>query len=395
MITVFTGEVPPESFSKSLFLAGPSPRKPGDANWRTEAIHLLEEVGYDGVVFAPTYRDVPPDHFDYDAQVEWEKKWLNSSDLIVFWVPRDLKELPGFTTNVEYGMWLKSGKILLGSPPAAEKMTYLNWWADQEGVERFSSLKEILSRATEKLSEGAPRLGGEREVPLHLWKKEEFQNWYAAQTGVGNVLESAQVEWAFRVGKKKDMTVVWALKVSVWVASEKRSKTNEAIVFRPDLVSVIGFCRPPLSTENDWNLDSEILLVREFRSSVSNPSAMILESPGGSSSSGSSDPRNTAVEEVREETGLSLHPSRLRYLGFRQTFATLVGSRTHCFAVELTPEEMLSMKWVEGETFGKKEDSERTYVEVRTVRDLLQGGSLDWSQLGMVFQALHKGSISE
>jgi 8-oxo-dGTP pyrophosphatase MutT (NUDIX family) len=389
MIVVYTGENPPETYASSIFLAGPSPRKPEDYNWREEAIQLLEEGGFNGVVFAPVYRNNEwSESFNYDKQIKWETKWLNASDLIVFWVPRDLKELPGFTTNVEFGLWVKSGKVLLGSPLDAEKMSYLNWWAEEESVPNFDNLKGLLSAAIEKLEVGEMRTGGEREVPLHLWKKPEFQHWLQTHKSVGNRLDGAKLVWAFRIGKDKSKTIVWALHVDVWIAAEERSKTNEAVVFRPDVSAVVAYCRPPLNTEVDWTLDTEVLFVKEFRSPTASPGAMVFEVPSGSSpkeQAGS----EVAISELREETGLEIQdPSRIRYHGVRQIAATLSAHRGHLFSVELTPEEMLSMRWVAGTPFGNEEDSERTYVEVRTVRDVLAFGHADWSNLGLIFQVL-------
>lgn len=388
MIVVYTGETPPESFTSSMFLAGPSPRKPADPNWRTEAITLLEELGYEGVVFAPVYRDQPPATFDYDAQVGWERKWLNASDQIVFWVPRDLKTLPGFTTNVEYGMWLRSGKILLGSPEGTPKMDYLDWWAEEEGVENFDTLTGILTRAIKKIGVGALRTGGEREVPLALWSKPEFQDWISSQKVHGNRLDGAEIVWNFRVGEDKSKTFLWALHANLWVASEKRSKTNEVVIFRPDISTVIAYCRPPLSTENDWLLDTEVILIREFRTPVNNALGMVREVPGGSSVKEGVPADTLASMELKEEVGLTIPSTRFRPVGVRQIASTLCAHRAHVYQVELTPSEMLTVKWSQGSSFGNSEDTEITYPEVQTVRSLLQEGSVDWSNLGMIFQSL-------
>lgn len=45
-------------------------------------------------------------HGDGNAQNEWEHLAIESCDVLMFWVPRDLETLPGFTTNVEFGYWL-------------------------------------------------------------------------------------------------------------------------------------------------------------------------------------------------------------------------------------------------------------------------------------------------
>jgi len=395
MIVVYTGETPPEGFTSSMFLAGPSPRKPSDPNWRVEAIELLDQLGYKGVVFAPVYRDKPPETFDYEKQVGWERKWLNASDQIVFWVPRDLEKLPGFTTNVEYGMWLRSGKILLGSPEGTPKMDYLDWWAEEEGVENFEDLQAILARAIEKLGSGNLRAGGEREVPLALWKRAEFQRWVNSQKILGNRLDGAEVVWNFRVGENKTRTFLWALHVNVWVASEKRFKTNEVVIFRPDISTIVAYCRPPLSTGNDWLLDTEVVLIREFRSPVNNSLGMVCEVPGGSSVKEGVEADAVASMEFEEETGLSISDHRFRPVGARQVASTLCSHRAHVYAVELTPSEMLTLKWTQGSAFGNVEDTEITYPEVRTVRSILGGRdqSVDWSNVGMIFQALSEVTL--
>lgn len=389
MIVVYTGETAPESYASSIFLAGPSPRKPSDRNWREEALKILEEANFNGVVFAPIYRDAKKldESFDYDAQIEWETKHLNASDIVAFWVPRDLKELPGFTTNVEFGLWVKSGKVLLGSPPDAEKMAYLNWWADKESVETFDDLTKLLKRAVEKLEVGEPRTGGERDVPLHLWKKPEFQTWLWAQKNVGNRLDGAKVVWTFRVGPAKQNTILWALQVNIWVARENRAKTNEVVIFRPNIAAVVVFCR------GETILDSEVLLVREFRSATTSYDAMVHELPGGSSPS-AQDPQEIVLAELKEETNLEVPPDRLRYLVNRQIASTLCAHSADLFAIEVSPKEMLTMKWMEGSAFGKREDGEITYLEIRKLRDLLQDGGIDWANMGMILQAVWGSSIA-
>ena len=45
-----------------------------------------------------------------------------------------------------------------------------------------------------------------------------------------------------------------------------------------------------------------------------------------------------------------------------------------------------------GRHHGVEADTERTYVEVRTVRELLARPLTDWSNLGMIFAALARSS---
>jgi hypothetical protein len=53
---VYALEEPPAIFAKSIFLAGPTPRRPEVASWRPDALRILQEAGYDGVVFVPEDR---------------------------------------------------------------------------------------------------------------------------------------------------------------------------------------------------------------------------------------------------------------------------------------------------------------------------------------------------
>lgn len=132
----------------SIFLAGPSPRNAEHYNWRPEAVRLLQELHFDGAVFIPLPRD--GDWLDdYDAQIIWELEYLRRAKAIAFWIPRDKENLPAFTTNVEFGMFAKSGKIVLGYPANAIKMRYLHKIADIEGVPVASTLEETLRHAVE------------------------------------------------------------------------------------------------------------------------------------------------------------------------------------------------------------------------------------------------------
>lgn len=398
MQVVYTGEQAPTIVTKSIFLAGPSPRKASDPNWRVDAFKILKDLGYTGVVYAPIWRDGPPNEsgkpFDYDGQVEWETKYLNACDVIVFWVPRDMESLPGLTTNVEYGMWLNSGKIVLGYPNDAEHMRYLDWQARQNGVHVRETLDDTLTTAMNLLGRGAARVGGERDIPLHLWDKPEFQTWYSAQKKVGNTLNGATVSWSFRVGKNKERIFLWALHVNVHIKAENRDKINEVVIFRPDISTIVAYCPPTKTIATDELhteiMDTEIVLVSEFRSPANNPTSMVKEVPGGSSFKPGTPPETTASEEMHEETGLRIESHRFKPVGVRQIAATLAAHRAHCYAVELTPDEMLQLKWEAGKAHGNHADTEYTFVEVTTVADLLKNPNVDWSNLGMIFQALSK-----
>lgn len=390
MEVVYTGDEMPESFTKSIFLAGPTPRNKEEVeSWRPDALKLLEDMGFDGVVFVPEDREGVFKK-DYDDQIEWEEKYLNIADCIVFWVPRDLsldsKDFPkmaAFTTNVEFGRWYDSGKIVFGAPEDAEKVSYLKYYADKCKAPVADTLTETLQNAMEMLENGAERTGGERYVPLQIWNTDSFQSWYKAQINAGNRLDDARLLYSFRPGYK-DFVFLWILKVNVWVESEQRHKSNEFVLSRTDISSVLLWHKKlPLD-------QSQVVLIKEFRSPAATQDGFIRELPGGSSLKKGVDPEETAAEEVKEETGFYLNPSRLRFHEARQLAGTLSSHKSFLYSVELDEEEI---KWFESQkdiVHGNVEDSERTFIEVYSIKELLKSNLIDWSTLGMIWSAYYR-----
>ncbi|HCC22694.1 TPA: NUDIX hydrolase [Candidatus Falkowbacteria bacterium] len=385
MQVVYARESPPEEITKSIFLAGPSPRDDSHLNWRVEALEILQRIGYDGVVFIPLPRDGNWSH-SYDSQVIWESTYLHMADLIVFWIPRDLHALPAFTTNVEFGWWFSSGKATLGFPVHAPKMRYLEHHAKDECVSIFYTLEDTLQGVVQKLGDGSLRVGGQREVPLYIWKTNHFQAWHRAQVGAGNRLDGAKVVWTFRVGPQKNFVFFWAIHVDVYIANEDRHKTNEVVISRPDIATIVAY-RPAPDV-----LDSQVVLIREFRSPATTDDGFIREVPGGSSWKPGENPFVTAAHELAEETGFSVEASRLRFVGARQVAGTLSAHKAHVFACEVTDEELESLRQQKGVAHGVVEDTERTYVEVHRLGDLIDSRSnaVDWSMLGMILTVLNQ-----
>lgn len=384
MQVVYACEQPPSHFSKSIFLAGPSPRDPAHPNWRPMALKVLEDMGYDGVVFVPIPRIRGLSH-GYDAQIDWENAHLNMADAVVFWVPRS-KDLPALTTNIEFGMFYDSGKAILGYPEDATQMRYLVHQAKLEHVPVHTNLEDTLRAAVERIGNGAERMGGERMVPLHIWKLPHFQGWMKAQKSAGNRLDGARLLWSFRVGPTKGFTLAFTMHVDVHIASENRNKTNEFVVARPDTATIIAYRKREKLT------DTEIVLVREFRSTSSTSDGFIREAPGGSSFKPNQDVFVTAATELKEETGFDVDPSRLRKVGARQPCGTLSVHQAHAFACELTEEELANLRQqqLEGKAHGNISETERTYVEVHRLGDLIAppSNAVDWSMIGMIMAAV-------
>lgn len=138
---------------KSIFLAGPTPRDENTVSWRIDVCDRLEKLGFDGVVYNPEYSSWVPKS-NYMDQAEWEREALTAATVIMFWVPRDLKDMPAFTTNVEFGYWLHTGKVIYGRPDDSVKNKYLDWLYKLDyNKEPFNDLDELLKETIKMVDE--------------------------------------------------------------------------------------------------------------------------------------------------------------------------------------------------------------------------------------------------
>lgn len=385
--TVYAQEEAPSTYTQSVFLAGPTPRSPDVPSWRPAFIEHLKKYGYDGVVFSPELRSGER-HQGYEFQVEWEKQHLEMADVIAFWVPRKSPEMPAFTTNVEFGKYISSGKLLYARPNEAEKVRYLDWMYTDHGYGIPHNTDYNLAMAVgcviNTIGGPAERTGGERFVPLHVWHTPQFQQWYASLKAAGNRLDWAKVLWSTPVGRRTPFA--YSLHVKVWIEAEQRHKTNEFVLARPDISCVLPYWR---MKDGDL-LDTKVVLIKEFRSPVRNSEGVVVELPGGSSLKNNADVLKVASEELKEETGLDIPPERFFQVQSRQLASTWSSHSATLFSVELTDDEIAEAERISESqaTFGVKEDTEMTRVDVRTLRDLTLTDAVDWSMLGMVVNGL-------
>ena len=131
MNLLFSDEKIREKLGKTIFLAGPTSRKNVfEKSWRKEAVGIVEKIGFNGTICLPEFKEARPfsDEDDWDTQTDWEWKLLDNADCIVFWIPRELPDMPGFTTNLEFGCYITKcpEKVVLGYPPFAEKMQWID-----------------------------------------------------------------------------------------------------------------------------------------------------------------------------------------------------------------------------------------------------------------------------
>lgn len=164
-------------------LCGPTPRDEQTPSWRPEALAILRELGFEGLVYVPEPSDGKWDGDDLDKwrdQVEWEEEALNRADVIVFWIPREFPKMLGLTTNDEWGFWKHSGKVVLGTSPGAMAVRYQRYYANKYRASTNTDLLETLKHAIERIQFfGGPilRSDGSATIPLHVYNTPEFRGW--------------------------------------------------------------------------------------------------------------------------------------------------------------------------------------------------------------------------
>ena len=106
-----------------------------------------------------------------------------------------MRDLPGLTTNVEFGRWEASGRVVFGAPPHAAHVGYLRECAARNGVPVTATLDDAAAAAMTLIGNGSRRSAYERQVPLPVWRHLEFQIWLAARCKEGHTLTGARVLW--------------------------------------------------------------------------------------------------------------------------------------------------------------------------------------------------------
>ena len=115
-------------------------------------VNICKNHGFDGVVYVPELSSGEA-QFNYDNQVEWEWEALEKASVIVFWVPRELSTMPGFTTNIEFGHYVRESRVVYGRPDSAELIRYLDKLYKRFHSESviFNDLQELCNHVTKIL----------------------------------------------------------------------------------------------------------------------------------------------------------------------------------------------------------------------------------------------------
>jgi hypothetical protein len=110
-------------------------------------------MGYDGWIFVPEATDRHHWNWSAEDQLHWEQCHLERASVVMFWIPRSKDELPGLTTNLEFGMWIASepDRVVFGAPVGAWKMKPLEHYGKAHGVERHWTLPETVEATMAEL----------------------------------------------------------------------------------------------------------------------------------------------------------------------------------------------------------------------------------------------------
>lgn len=146
MNIVYTKESLTENTKPTIFLAGPVPRDHHPEHWRKDAIDYLDQKQFTGTVYCPMLQGCQyiPDHEYNGTHMDWEYDAMHKSDLILFWMPRDMKRYLALTSNIEWGMWFDTGKVVLGYPTDAEHMDHIHHFAERHEIAIAHTLHDTI-----------------------------------------------------------------------------------------------------------------------------------------------------------------------------------------------------------------------------------------------------------
>jgi hypothetical protein len=375
MITqVYAYEIPPKAYQASIFLV----------DLTTDVLKILSEFAtshqIELVVFIPEPRNGIYSN-NYFEQVEWEKRYLDMADAILAWIPSN------FNSSLKFGKYVDSGKLFYGRPDDTDQVGYLDWmYIKATGRQVSNSLRTLAKQVVNYLQVELDkclviRKDGEKTVPLSIWQTKQFQNWYQSQLKVGNKLISAELLWHFVI-HKVNFVFAYALQVKIWVAAENRIKSNEFIISRPDISVVVAYWRHPSKP-----LESEVILIKEFRSPARTADGFVHELPSGSSFK-AGEAVQLASDELFEETGIKIKSDRFQYVASKQLAATWSTHFADVYAIELKKEEIDMAKQMAalGKSYGVAADTEKTYIAVCQVKEV--GKYVDWAMEGMIYRVI-------
>lgn len=183
----------PNSFSDlnkvwKVFCAGPIQ---GGPDWQNKMPNI-ENI----VWLSPRRLSYPVPDFNYTQQVQWETDALRSSNIVLFWIPEPIEDIPGRayaqTTRFELGENLARGKrIILGTYKEFPGRKYLEFktqkYENVIGGKVCSSLEECLDLLDEYINSRIPT--------THFTSDTHFSSERALELSCRPFLNTEDMDW--------------------------------------------------------------------------------------------------------------------------------------------------------------------------------------------------------
>jgi len=143
-VVVAPNQYPHEGFK--VYLAGAIDM--GDAeNWQQDVISRF--AGIEEMVLLNPRRSKFTDAME-QAQIEWELEAMDDADLIFMWFPKE-SEAP--ISLLEMGLYLRSGKLLLGVEVGYYRQRNIELTARRYNVTVFYSLDDLVQQVKNRLNQ--------------------------------------------------------------------------------------------------------------------------------------------------------------------------------------------------------------------------------------------------
>lgn len=137
-----------------LFLGGPIQ---GAENWQNKVCDDLSDIN-NLVITNPRRENY--DGFNLDEQINWETEYLNKSDILMFWIPKEKEVIEGRvygqTTRFEIGEWVAKchKKIIIGIDDSFPMKKYIKKRLEKDyGIDVKDTYIQVLIETKKRINE--------------------------------------------------------------------------------------------------------------------------------------------------------------------------------------------------------------------------------------------------
>jgi len=183
-------------------------------------------------------------------------------------------------------------------------------------------------------------------------------------------LKKARVLYSLRKSNESSDLLFWAISLELSSKEDSSIKSNEVVFSGMDTASLLMY------KKNETLENSEVVLVKNFRSSVSNADGYLYELPG---TYFLTQPVEVAqlISNVSAQTGFSPEKSKISTSNVRKMMSSFSAHQGILHFLELPEEDLKKIN----------EETGKNFV-VLSVSSLLEKNLVDWSILGMILSSM-------